>query len=153
MFSIFRQRTDTSPDTETNGFAAEPESAAPERHCDIATVERIGSVAVATLTVTELTLDHSVVQLTELLEQLANSGAQHYVLDVQNVQHMDSSCLGCLVEALNRMASSGGKIALVNADYSVQYLFRMTRLDRVFSICQDVPAAMRRLERAGGEAA
>jgi anti-sigma B factor antagonist len=61
---------------------------------------------------------------------------------------MDSACLGCLVEVLNRMATSGGKIALANTANRVQYLFRLTRLDRVFPICPDVMAAIEAVERA-----
>ena len=114
----------------------------------IATLEMVGTAVVATLTVTELTQDDGVIQLTELLDDLAQTGAKHFVLDVCNVQYMDSSCLGCLVQALNRMAAAdGGQIALVNADHNVQYLFRMTRLDRVFRICSDVLTALKIMEK------
>jgi anti-anti-sigma factor len=156
MWNIFRR---TADETFTAGPFIEPavvpvdESQPPPPHRNIiATIDFIGPVAVATLTVTELTQDDGVVQLTELLDDLAQSGAKHFVLDVCNVQHMDSSCLGCLVEALNRMAADGGRIALVNADHSVAYLFRMTRLDRVFPICSDVMAALKAMERASSAA-
>ena len=64
---------------------------------------------------------------------------------------MDSACLGCLVEALNRLAARGGRIALANGNHSVQYLFRLTRLDRVFAICPDVMTALQQMQqrRAG----
>ena len=118
------------------------------RSSAIATLEMVGTTVVATLTVIELTQDDGVIQLTELLDDLAQTGAKNFVLDVGNVQYMDSSCLGCLVQALNRMASAdGGQIALVNADHSVQYLFRMTQLDRVFRICSDVLTALETIER------
>ena len=77
---------------------------------------------------------------------LAQLKTRHIVLDLQNVQFMDSACLGCLVEALNLMAASGGKIALANADHSVASLFRLTRLDRVFPICPDVMSALEAVE-------
>ncbi len=155
MWNIFRRPADETFAAGTfidRAVELAVESEPPPRRNVIATIEFIGAVAVATLTVTELTQDDGVVQLTELLDDLAQSGAKHFVLDVCNVQHMDSSCLGCLVEALNRMATNGGRIALVNADHSVAYLFRMTRLDRVFPICSDVMAALKAMERASGEA-
>ena len=150
MWNIFKR---TAGDTAVAPISARPvgESAPPAQRNTIASINFIGQVAVATLTVTELTQDDGVVQLTELLDELAQSGARHFVLDVCNVQHMDSSCLGCLVEALNRMAASGGRIALANADHGVQYLFRMTRLDRVFPICSGVMAALDAMERASAE--
>jgi anti-sigma B factor antagonist len=117
----------------------------------IAELEHMRNTAIATLTVTELTQEKGVEMLSDLLEDLAESGAQHFVLDIQNVQFMDSACLGCLVEALNRLAKSGGKIALANTANSVQYLFRMTQLDRVFPICTDVMAALAAVERVPGQ--
>jgi anti-sigma B factor antagonist len=117
----------------------------------IAEIQRIGPTAVATLTVTELTQEQGVDMLAELLDELAATGAQHFVLDIQNVQFMDSACLGCLVEALNRLAKAGGRIALANTAHSVQYLVQMTRLDRVFPICGDVMAALAAVERVPGQ--
>ena len=45
------------------------------------------------------------------------------------------------------MAKTAGKIALANTANSVQYLFRMTQLDRLFPICADVMAAITAVER------
>lgn len=118
----------------------------------IADVQLMGATAIATLTVTELTRGSGEDQLAELLDELAQSGATDFVLDVQNVQYMDSACLGCLVAALNAQAVRGGHIAMVNADRSVQYLFRLTRLDRVFPICTDVPTALTTIDRLKGRA-
>jgi len=116
----------------------------------IAEVQRIGPTAVATLTVTELTQEKGVAMMADLLDELGETGATHFVLDIQNVQFMDSACLGCLVEALNQLSKSGGRIALANTANSVQYLFRMTQLDRVFPICADVMAALTAVERVPG---
>lgn len=120
-------------------------------HNKIAEINRIGPTAVATFTVTELTQEHGVAMLSDLLDDLSASGATHYVLDIQNVQFMDSACLGCLVEVLNRMAKNAGKIALANTATSVQSLFRMTQLDRVFPICPDVMAALTAVEKRPGD--
>jgi anti-sigma B factor antagonist len=117
----------------------------------IAEINRIGPTAVATFTVTELTQEQGVAMLSDLLDDLAASGATHFVLDIQNVQFMDSACLGCLVEALNRMTKTRGKIALANTATSVQSLFRLTQLDRVFPICADVMAALRAVEKRPGD--
>ena len=120
-------------------------------HNKIAEINRIGPTSVATFTVTELTQEQGVSMLSDLLDDLAASGATHFVLDIQNVQFMDSACLGCLVQALNRMASSGGKIALAHTATSVQSLFRLTQLDRVFPICADVMAALKAVEKRPGQ--
>lgn len=138
----FARSSETIPATD----ASEP-AAAGARKGSIADMQMMGATAVATLTVTELTRGSGETQLAELLDELLQSGATDFVLDVQNVQYMDSACLGCLVAALNAQAARGGHIALVNADRSVQYLFHLTRLDRVFPICTDVLSALSTIER------
>lgn len=149
MWNPFSRQDEAT--TAQAGAATQPADAARKRN-RIAEVELMGQTAVATLTVTELTQEKGVEMLTDLLDELTESGARHFVLDIQNVQFMDSACLGCLVEALNRMAKNGGgKIALANTANSVQYLFRMTQLDRVFPICADVMAAITAVERVPGQ--
>ena len=109
-------------------------------------MEVVGQTIMATLTVTELADDTGASRLADLLEDLASCGALHLVLDIQNVQFMNSACLGCLVETLNKITVNGGKIALVNPAQSVQSLFRLTRLDRVFLIHHDVMTALEAVE-------
>ena len=113
----------------------------------VAEIEMMGQTAVATFTVTELSQETGAEQLADLLLQLAETGAMHFVLDVQSVQYMDTTCLGVLVQALNKMAANGGRIALANPNHSVHYIFRLTRLDRVFMICSNVMAALDAVER------
>jgi len=114
----------------------------------IATIDHIGPTAVATLTVTALATTEGVGLLLELFDDVSHSGARSLVLDVQNLEFVDSACLGCLVQALNNAIAQGGRIALVNTEGAVQELLRATRLDRLFPICHDVPAALTAIERA-----
>jgi len=117
---------------------------------DIAEIEMIGPTAVVTLTVTELVGADAAERLADLLDHLGEYGATNLIADVQNVQVMDSACLNIFVEAVRVLDRVGGRIALVNADRSVQYLFRLTRLDRVFPICTDVMSALAAVERPAG---
>ena len=114
----------------------------------IATIDRIGPTAVATLMVETLSTQHGVNLLMELFDEVSQFGAQSLVLDLQNLEYLDSVCLGCLVQALNHAVEGGGRIAMVNTDGNVQHLFRVTQLDRLFPICHDVPTALAAIERA-----
>ncbi len=114
----------------------------------IATIDRIGPTAVATLTVESLSTQQGVSLLLELFDEVSQFGAQSLVLDMQNLEYMDSVCLGCLVQALNHAVEDGGRIALVNTEGNVQHLFRVTQLNRLFPICHDVPTALTAIERA-----
>lgn len=112
----------------------------------IAELELMGRTAVATLTVTELSQECGAEQLASLLMELAETGAVNFVLDMEIVQFMDTTCLGVLVEALNRLSARGGGIAIAKANHSVSYIFRLTRLDRVFRISPNVMAAIDAVE-------
>ncbi len=114
----------------------------------IATIDRIGPTAVATLTVPSLSTNEGVSLLMELFDEVSQFGAKSLVLDLQNLEYLDSVCLGCLVQALNHAVQGGGRIALVNTDGNVQHLFRVTQLNRLFPICHDVPTALTAIERA-----
>ena len=83
----------------------------------------------------------------EYVYKALRAGASGFVLDVQNLEFMDSACLGCLVKALNHAAGGGGRIALANAEAGLLSLFRTTSLDRLVPICHDVPSALAQIER------
>jgi ABC-type transporter Mla MlaB component len=133
----------------------------------LATYDHFGQTLIVTLTVNTLSGPDAIELVQEVSGKLkaeaANgSGAgrrprrgeeppvsvRHIVLDLQNVQYMDSGCIGVLVELMTRLQNAGGRIALVNADPNVEYLFKLTRLDRLFPICRDVMRAIDAVERA-----
>ena len=118
-----------------------------DRVSQMAEIERMGDVAIVTITVTELIGIESSSRLLDLLEEIDTKGVVSFVIDVQNVQVMDSACLSTLVKASRRQAKRKGRIALVNADRSVQYLFKLTKLDRMFPICSDVMAGINAVSR------
>lgn len=115
----------------------------------LATLELLGKTAIATVTVNELTGANASRLVSDLLAEFAEARVRHFVFDLQNVTYMDSACIGVMVELLTRIQTAGGRIALVNAGQSVSYLFKLTRLDRLFPICRDVMQAIAAVERGG----
>jgi anti-sigma B factor antagonist len=123
----------------------------------LADYDRLGQTLVGTPTVGTLSGPDAAKLASELCEQIHAAhheeekapGIRHVVLDLQNVQYMDSMCVGVLVELLTMLKEAGGRIALVNAAANVEYLFKLTRLDRVFPICRDVMKAIEVVEREG----
>lgn len=121
--------------------------------------DMLGQTLVATPVVATLSGTDAINLSAELLSRIYGSGGKpdaerassvrHVVLDLANVRYMDSMCVGVLVELLTKLTEAGGRIALVNADPNVEYLFKLTRLDRVFPICRDVMKAIEVVERAG----
>lgn len=142
------------PPVADNHSERRPDRHSPSVECAklCATFDTLGQALVATLTCATLCRPEAA-DLCFELEARTGGGkpgsARHVVLDLQNVQHMDSACIGMLVELLTKLQQSGGRIALVNAAHHVEYLFKLTRLDRVFPICRDVMKAIEVVERGG----
>ncbi len=78
----------------------------------------------------------------ECVERMRYNNAQHFVLDLAVVEFLASACLGALVGFMQDVEHVRGKIALVNCQDNVAFLFRVTRLDQVFELFDDVKDAV-----------
>lgn len=65
--------------------------------------------------------------------KVIESGETRLVLDLGGVEFIDSSGLGAMVSILKALGGSGS-IAVCNGRVGVLSLFRLTRMDKVFSI-------------------
>lgn len=74
---------------------------------------------------------------------LISRGVKRLVVDLERTEYMDSTGLGTLVGLLKRLKESGGAIAIAAAQSRVERLFVITGLDRIFSLCGDVEAALK----------
>jgi anti-sigma B factor antagonist len=79
-------------------------------------------------------LDASVApQFKTEMSDIVNGGAKNLVLDMSSVKMIDSSGLGTLVTIL-KLLGGQGSIVIRGATPSVLGLFKLTRMDRVFTI-------------------
>jgi len=140
-----RRKRDESQSDDTG------ESASPRAGCVthewIGDVERIGSAAVATLTVRKLDGKESHARLRDLLGSMDATGAVHFVLDLQQIGYIDHDCLALLVETLHRLVGYEGGLTIVNSNHEVDYLFRLSQLDARFRLCEDVMSALKAIEK------
>jgi anti-sigma B factor antagonist len=81
-------------------------------------------------------------QLRERLIALVESGSRRVVVDLGRVEFLDSTGLGVLVGALKRLRGVGGELYLVCAQERLLKIFRITGLDRVFTLYASVDAAV-----------
>jgi anti-anti-sigma factor len=68
-------------------------------------------------------------------------GARKFVIDLGGISHIDSTGVGRCIAALNLVMGAGGDLALACGPGQVRDGFRVTQLDRVFQIFEDVPSA------------
>lgn len=130
--------------------------APPRSERTLATYDRLGQTVVATIGVENVSGPDASELAAEISAQLfllnkdevtGESLVRHVVIDFQNVQYIDSMCIGVLVELLTKLRDHGGRIAFVNAEHNLECLFKLTRLDRVFPMCRDVMKAIEVIER------
>jgi anti-anti-sigma factor len=78
-----------------------------------------------------------------LLELLNQSKPKKLVLNLQSVPYMDSSAIAVLVESLQRLKRTGGKVYLTGLQPRVKGLLEIARLDQIFAIVQNESDALK----------
>lgn len=78
----------------------------------------------------------------EELRAAADEGCTQIVLDLAEVDFIDSTGLGSLISTLKKLRSSGGELRLARASEAVLGVFEITRLDRVFHTYESVEDAV-----------
>ena len=80
----------------------------------------------------------SAIQFKDQMRELAQSGSPKVLLDLENVAFIDSSGLGAIVAAMKALAPSQ-KLELSGLTETVKKVFRLTRMDTVFTIHESMP--------------
>jgi len=80
-------------------------------------------------------------QLRKQILALANK-KNRILVDFLDVTYMDSSGVATLVEALQMTNKNGGKLRLFNLEQPIKDVFELSRLDKVFEICENEQQAL-----------
>lgn len=80
-------------------------------------------------------------RLREAIVSLVDNGAYHLIVDLDTVDFLDSTGLGVLVGGLKRVRAHDGAIELVCTQGKILKIFRITGLNKVFTIHESVQAA------------
>jgi anti-sigma B factor antagonist len=81
-------------------------------------------------------------KLREQLIDLVSAGNYHLVVDMENVDFLDSTGLGVLVGGLKRVRAHDGSLQLVCTQERILKIFRITGLTKVFPIHSSVEEAI-----------
>jgi anti-sigma B factor antagonist len=108
------------------------------------TTRQIGDIAVLDIS-GRITLGEGNVMLREIVRGLVDKGNKKIVLNLGEVQYIDSSGIGELVKTHTTVRNQGGQLRLVNLNKRVNDLLQMTKLSAVFDIERDEASAMKSL--------
>jgi len=84
-------------------------------------------------------------KLMETLDTELSGGIKTVVLDMGELQYMNSTGLNILINVLTRTRNSGGDTLIAAVSNSVRQLFVVTKLDTVFTITSTVDEAVAKL--------
>ncbi len=103
---------------------------------------QVGGVTVLDIS-GRITVGEGNVILREIVRDLAAKGAKAIVLNLSEVQYVDSSGVGELVKAHTTIRNQGGQLKLTNLNKRVHDLLELTRLSAVFDIQKDETSAIK----------
>jgi anti-sigma B factor antagonist len=89
-----------------------------------------------------ITLGEGSVQLRDTVKDLVSKGQKKIVLNLGDVNYMDSSGVGELVTAYTTVKNQGGELKLVNLTKKIEDLMAITKLVTVFDIHDDEAKAV-----------
>ncbi|MCC3246452.1 STAS domain-containing protein [Methylocystis sp. WRRC1] len=95
------------------------------------------------LSVQEDRLDaHNSSELKERILKILEAGVRNLIIDLGQVQFIDSSGLGALLSGYKNASLRSSAFALVGLQPRVRSMFELTRLHRVFDIYPDLQDAI-----------
>ena len=85
-------------------------------------------------------------KLRQHVVNVTNDRPKGLVLDLNNVDFIDSTGLGVMVGAAKRMRMAGGGFRIVCSQAHLVELFELTRLDEVFDLYEELDVALADIE-------
>jgi anti-sigma B factor antagonist len=90
-------------------------------------------------------LGESAQTFSKFLQEVLDDGTGMVLVDLEGIDHVDSTGLGELVGYLQRFEEQGRRMAFVNPARRLRRLFKLTRLDEVVPIFDDRARAIAEL--------
>ena len=90
-----------------------------------------------------ITLGEGSATLREMIRDLLNKGQKKIVLNLADVNYIDSSGIGELVSGFTTVKNQGGELKLLHLTKKVHELLQITKLYTVFDVHSDEKTAVR----------
>jgi anti-sigma B factor antagonist len=107
-----------------------------------ASTRRVGGVTVVDIS-GRIELGEESAAVRDLVSKLLNNGDKQILLNLGDVNYIDSSGLGALVSSFTSVRKQGGELKLLNLTDRVTDLMQMTKLYTVFDIKDDEAVAVK----------
>ena len=111
------------------------------------TCREVGDVAVIDFS-GKITLGEGSAVVRKMVRELVEAGRKKILLDLSDVDYIDSSGIGEMVAAYTAVRSANGELKLVHLTRRVHDILQITRLFTVFDVQADEASAMRSFRNA-----
>lgn len=111
-------------------------------------LEQDGSCVTVRVRLAELSHEDFQETIAEASERMRYDKALQFIFDLEAVLFMPSSCLSELLSFRQEVEHCRGRIALVLKDGNINTLLKITRLDEVFALFDDLQEAIGSLSGA-----
>jgi len=81
-------------------------------------------------------------EINEKFHQLIDEKKLKIIIDLNNVEWMNSSGLGILIGAVTLLSNNQGKLRLINVSDRIQNLLKITKLSGIFETSDSLEAAI-----------
>ena len=106
------------------------------------TCRQIGEIAIIDFS-GKITLGEGSATLRKTIREMAEGGQKKIVLNLADVDYIDSSGIGELVSGFTTVRSAGGELKLLHLTKRVHDILQITRLFTVFDVQSDEANAVR----------
>jgi anti-sigma B factor antagonist len=107
-------------------------------------VDLVEGIIVVTFTTPRIVQEDDIQDIFEQLQRLVDEKpGREYVLDFRKVQFLSSSVLGRLILLQKKAAAAKGRLVLCAIAKEIFEVFKITKLDKVFTVKEDAKAALK----------
>ena len=93
-----------------------------------------------------ITMGEGTLILRDQIQKLLNAGDRKFLLNLADIDYIDSSGLGELVTSFTTVRNQNGQLKLLNLTRRVQDLLQITKLLTVFEVFNSEPEALKSLK-------
>ena len=79
-------------------------------------------------------------ELSEALHGILRESPSKVYIELSSVKYISSAGIGTLVSFMKKLSKQGGSMCLVGLSAELHNLFKMTRLDKIFTFAEEIPA-------------
>jgi anti-sigma B factor antagonist len=90
----------------------------------------------------KITLGEGTMTVRNTVRDILKNNGKKIILNLADVNYIDSSGIGELVSSYTTVTNSGGQLKLLNLTKKIQELLAITKLLTVFHVFEDEPAAL-----------